>query len=321
MPKKILLHDPVVAALLILMLCGVQMSGEAAADCISSRGKADVKACEQALKSNPRDRKVRIALTEALIELGRHREAVNILRSGLEIDPADQQMKNMLKLEESLLEEQNWSEKQRALRASRGSGRIDPKTKVNIIRCTKLKGDSALSACNEGLKIRPEDPDLLMGKGDALFGMNRTTDAIPIYRNALKLRPSSRELAERLRRAETKRNTLSGQCLKLENLAGALEACEMALLKDEPDEFRIKERRGDLLLADNRKKEALKAYKEALRLSPSDREVTGKIAGLESRGRHDASGDKVTRIAAKGQSPPKGPRTHSNAPLKPGITY
>ena len=307
--------------LLVSILCGVQTSGNAAVSCISSTGKADIDACEQVLKSDPRDRKVRIALTQALIELGRHEEAVSMLRSGLEIDPEDRQMRNMLKLEESFLEEQNWSEKQRALRASSGTGKVDPKIKVNIIRCTKLKGESALSACNEGLKTRPDDPDLLMGKGDALFGMNRVTEAILSYRSARELRPSNRELAKRLRRAESKRNTLSGQCLKSTKRAGALEACNMALLKGAPDEPRIQKRRGDLLTADNKKAEALQAYKEAGRLMPSDKNINRKIASLGGGKTPDTTTKTTTKIAVKAESIPKIRVVYSNAPLKPGITY
>ena len=321
MPETAFTHRPAVTALLALILCGVQMNGDAAASCISSTGKADVDACEQELKSDPRNRKVRIALTQAMIKLGQHKEAVSILRAGLEIDPEDQQMKNMLKLEESFLEEQNWSKKQRALRASGGTGKVDTKTKLNIIRCTKLKGESALIACDKGLETRPDDPDLLMGKGDVLFGMNRITEAILLYRSARELRPSNRELAKRLRRAESKRNTLSGQCLKLKNRAEALEACNTALLKGAADESRIQKRRGDLLAADNKKTEAMKAYKEARRLTPSDQEITRKIASLEGRKTPGTTRKTKTKTAAKAESTSKVRGVYSNAPLKPGITY
>lgn len=338
-------------ALLLLMACFFHASGDASASCLSPAVKADISACEQELKSNPHDTRVRLALTNALIELGRHKEAVSVLKAGLEIDPENQQMKTILGLEEGFLEEQSWAEKQRAKRALGRTGKIDYKTKRNKIRCAKFKGESALDACNEGLEILPNDIDLLIGKGKALLSLNQVSEAILVLRKARALQPSNLKLTKILQRAESKRNAISGQCFRLKG-AEALKACNTALLKGAPDEFRIQQRRGDLLSTGKPPKEARKAYEEARRLKPSTIDIDRKSAvlegvkkptpakkatprsvvpqkpalisetGLASRTALKTSQDKISGKELTALPPVSAAGiVYSNAPIKPGVTH
>ncbi|MCP3870965.1 MAG: tetratricopeptide repeat protein [Gammaproteobacteria bacterium] len=322
--------------------------GTALADCLSSTGRTAISVCQKELRKDPGNNRVRIALAEALSKAERHQEAVALLKNGLKSDPNDRQMKKMLRVQESILEEQAWTEKQRAKRAKGGTAKIDPKTKLNIIRCTKLSGRAALKACNEGLKKLSDNPELLTGKADVLLSMNRISESILVYKKAKKIQPGNRKISEKLRLAESERRIFASRCFSLEG-SQALTACKIALLKGASDEFRIQRRRGDLLVAAGNSKDGLKAYKTAQRIKPGDTKIKQKIALLEAEknpaiARNIPPSGNTTRpkptSEPKTATPSEKPGSEtdplpgqirtpiavtetsfSNAPLRPGVTF
>lgn len=251
--------------------------------CLSTTGEAAVIACQRELNLAPDDLDIRFALCEALIDLRRHREAVDVLKEALERFPYNSRVKQKLSTAENLLEEQLWIEKRRQRQdASRGgpSGKkLDTATRLNKIRCTRLKGDTALKACHAALQVLPEDPSLHRGKADVLLDMNRVGEAVSSYRQALQLDPANAQTSNRLRAAESKRKGYVSSCQRSEGPT-ALEACNTALVKGAVDEFAIQARRGELLQGMKRTAEAKDAYQTALKLKPNNPEINKRLATL-----------------------------------------
>jgi tetratricopeptide (TPR) repeat protein len=271
--------------LVVWALMGVTVVGaqEVLPSCLSASGEAAVIACRRELNLAPNDLDIRFALSDALIGLKRHREAVAVLKEALEQSPGSNRIKNKLSLAESYLEEQSWIEKRRAQQATPSGATVskkpDTETKLNIIRCTKLKGDSALKACAAALAVLPNDPSLRRSKADALMEMNKVVEAILAYQESLRLDPHDAEISKKLSAAQSKRKAFVAECQRLAGSA-ALRACNAALLEGATDEFDIHRRRGDLLLEKKRKAEAQKAYQRALELRPDDLAVKKKLNSL-----------------------------------------
>jgi hypothetical protein len=100
-----------------------------------------------------------IAMLIWIMSLKRYEDAVAVLREGFEHAPGDDRIKKKLMLAESYLEEQRWIEKQQrrnedAVRDKKQSAQI----RLSLIRCKKLTGNAAMSACNDGLDMVPEVP-------------------------------------------------------------------------------------------------------------------------------------------------------------------
>jgi predicted Zn-dependent protease len=59
-----------------------------------------------------------------------------------------------------------------------------------------------LDACDDALRLKPDDPALLIAQGDALVRANRPADAIERYRLAAVIAPTENEVAAKLSAAE-----------------------------------------------------------------------------------------------------------------------
>lgn len=266
----------------------------------------------------PNNTRIRFALADALISLKRHAQAVEVLRQGLRRYPGDQEIKHRLVLAESYLEEQQWIEKRRGER--RGStqhaveGRLDTRTRLHRIRCTKLKGRAALEACDTALRARPDDPLLHRQRGDALLDVNQIADAILAYQEALRLDPSSTETPKRIKLAQAQRQSSAKKCRQLTGRA-ALAACEAALLRGANDEALMQERRGDILLHMKRSEDAIRAYRAALSLAPDNADIQRKVLALTRQAAEAASGESSQQAAESMASlSPTPPAARGNAP-------
>ena len=156
-----------VIAMAVLLVSGIPFtvarSAENAVSCLSATGEAVVAPCRRELLRDPGNVEIRFALSDAFMGLRRYADAVAVLREGLENFPGDDAIKKKLILAESYLEEQQYIEKQKKnAAAASGSKNQGTQIRLSIIRCKKLKGDTALAACNEGLDVNPNHPDLIM---------------------------------------------------------------------------------------------------------------------------------------------------------------
>lgn len=251
--------------------------------CLSESGQAAVEACQAELRQNADNTDVRIALSEAFISLKQYEAAVAVLRQGFEHFPGDERIKKKLLLAESFLEEQQWIEKQQKdVHAASPSKKKETQTRLNTIRCRKLKGEAALAACNKGLSMAPENGDLLTGRGMVWLAMGESGRALLDFKAALAANPKHRDAAKSLRLAQTKRKVTVAQCINTDGPEG-LKACNLALAKGASDEPDIQKRIAVLFQTMGKKKEAIKAYQAAVSLNPADEQSVQALAKLQPK--------------------------------------
>ena len=251
--------------------------------CLSATGEDAVTSCRQESLRDPGNLEIRFALSDAFMTLGRYEDAIAVLRAGLERFPDNDRIKRKLLLAESYKEEKQLIEKkQNRENASSLSNNENIQIRLSIIRCVKLKGDAAIAACNEGLKVNPKQPELLTGRGNAWMDMGRFGNAILDYEAAIAWEPKNRNAAEKLRIARTERKVRMAQCFKEDGLDG-LNACDAVLLKGAEDEFAVQKRRAELLQRMGREKEAIGAYRAAAVLNPADDQIKKALAALTTR--------------------------------------
>jgi tetratricopeptide (TPR) repeat protein len=161
-------------------------------------------------------------------------------------------------------------------------------------RCTRL---ADVGACDEALRSKPDNMQLLVAKGDALLRDGRTADAILVYRRAQQLQPADERIKTKLADADSQREGLVSICQGTAGVA-SVDACQAALLHGAPDEFVLLKRKGILLQGMDRSDPALDAFIAAHVIRQDDKSVALAIVALtDSTGRKDA-----LALAARGSA-------------------
>ena len=248
---------------------------------------APVSAARAALDGSPASLPARFRLADALIEANCYEEAVHALEAGEALHPRSPDLAAKLRMTRSLVSEQSYfaglEEAEVAARVSR-----------NLLRCTRLND---LNACDAALKLKPDDAQVLVAKGDALLKSNRPADAEQIFRRAKELAPGDSAAATQLAAAQAQRQAALAQCQRGEGDA-ALQSCQAALLRGASDEFTIHSRLAQLYQQRNQPGPALASYVAADALHGGDRGVAlGIVAVTDANPRKDA----VT-LAARGSA-------------------
>ena len=177
------------------------------------------------------------------------------------------------------------------------------------IAWTKVPGklDEAIAQFKEALRLRPEDPELHCGLGNALLDEGRTPEAILQYQEALRLRPDLVKAHLNLGNALLKmRGRLDDAIAQYEeaarlepgvatahyNLGNALRQAGRTqeaiaqygeALRLEPDVALAHYDLGIALLDEGRTQEAIAQHQEALRLKPDFAEAHNNLGNALSR--------------------------------------
>jgi tetratricopeptide (TPR) repeat protein len=240
-----------------------------------------------AFKSHPNELERQLAIADALIDQGCYKEAVPVLEAGLAQRPRSSELQSRLRAARSMLSEEHFFE-------GLGNAQETAKLQHSVMRCTKL---ADVSACDDALHMKPDDPQLVIAKGDALAHGGRPADAILVYLHAASLLPADEGVKLKLSAAETQREALVSQCQGNADTAAA-DACQAALLRGSPEEFALLRRRGILLQSLGEPDKALDAFIAANVLKQNDKSVALAIVALtDSTGREDAMA-----LAARGSS-------------------
>jgi tetratricopeptide (TPR) repeat protein len=274
-------------ALLLLSAIGARAHDAKSVACQNADKTPAVVEPNLALEKNPSSLDTRFRLASALIDQRCYDAAVHVLEAGEELHPRNTELQAKLRHARSLISEQQYFE---------GLDRAELAARIsrNLLRCNKL-GD--LSACDEALALKPDDPDTTTAKADALARAKRPAEALSLYRRAIELGANKGAIDTKLGAAEAQRQTFAASC---QSDAGntALVACRGALVRDANDEFAIQKRIAILLQADNQLAPALDAYLAANSLQHDDRSVALAIVTLsDSTGRNDA-----LTLAARGSA-------------------
>jgi tetratricopeptide (TPR) repeat protein len=248
---------------------------------------AQVTAARSALNAAPESLPARFKLADVLVEANCYDEAVHTLEDGEALHPRSNELQAKLRTTRSLASEQVYFEgKEQAEQAARVSR--------NLLRCNRL-GD--LNACDEALKLKPDDADILVAKGDALLKASKLAEAEQAYRRARQVAPDHPRAASKLAAAQSQRQAAQNTCLRGTG-DGALEACLSALLPGAEEEFAIQSRMGSLYQQRNQAAPALAAFIAANTLKPGDRGVASGIVSLTDAG----SGNDAVALAARGSA-------------------
>jgi tetratricopeptide (TPR) repeat protein len=239
------------------------------------------------LNSQPNSLEAQLKLADTLIDLGCYKDAVPVLEAGLSQRPRSSELQSRLRAARSMLSEEHFFE-------GLGNAQETAKFQHDQLRCTKV-GD--VGACDDALRAKPNDPQLMVAKGDALLHGGRAADALLVYRHARELQPAEDAIKTKIAAAESQRQALVQQCEGTAD-APAVDACQAALLHGTPDEFVLLRRKGILLQSMNRADPALDAFIAADVIKQDDQSVALAIVALtDSTGRKDALG-----LAARGSA-------------------
>jgi len=184
----------------LMMPCGRPIHAQAdlharaiaRASCQSGKHSDAVVDAQSAMNRNPDDLGPRMRLADALVDQGCYQEAVEILETASENFPRNAELTGKLRDVRSLVTEQTYIEG--LTQAAEGA-----KLARNQLRCTKL-GDAA--ACEDALRSKPDDVQLLLAKGDALMQANRPAEAETAYRHLAQLKPGDESVRTKLANAE-----------------------------------------------------------------------------------------------------------------------
>jgi tetratricopeptide (TPR) repeat protein len=262
-------------------------TGHATASCPVDSQPKSVTDAWAALESHPNELARQLAVADALIDQGCYKEAVPVLEAGLVQRPRSSELQSRLRAARSMLNEEHFFE-------GLGDAQETAKLQHSALRCTKL---ADVSACDDALHMKPDDPQLVIAKGDALAHSGRPADAILVYLHAASLLPADEGVKSKLSAAETQREVLVSQCEGNADAAAA-DACQAALLRGSQDEFALLRRRGILLQSLGEPERALHAFIGANVLKQNDKSVALAIVALtDSTGRRDAMA-----LAARGSA-------------------
>jgi hypothetical protein len=164
----------------------------ARAACQSGRQSEAVTDATAALERDPNELGPRMRLADALVDQGCYQEAVDVLEAGQQAHSRNSELAGKLRDVRSLVTEQTYIEG--LTQAAEGA-----KLQRNQLRCTRL---ADVTACDDALKSKPDDEQLLIAKGDALMQGNHPADAAAAYRHASQLNPGDDAAKPKLAAAE-----------------------------------------------------------------------------------------------------------------------
>lgn len=225
----------------------------------------------EALQADPRDLSMRMKLADAQIADNCYEAAVHTLQEGEAFHGRNPQLQARQREAQSMLRERSYFE---------GLDRAEQAAKISrsLLRCNKL---ADMGACDEALKLQPDDARIVIAKADALVQAKRPTEALDVYRHAQQLAPGNSTLDAKLSAAETQSQELLVTCLNGTGQA-ALQACQSRRIRGAEHEFDILQRTGTLQQAANQPEAALDSFVAASLIQPKDRSVARSIVTLSA---------------------------------------
>lgn len=173
--------------------------------CLEGSGKTAITACDRALQVAPESLALLLALGEHLEKDQQYGEAVVVFKQAVNLYPQNKRAQHLLQETESLIQEQNWLNRRQASAAKPGHPKgADTQTKLERIRCLRLRSTKGLESCNAALLQFPKDAELHFAKGNTLFEHNRLPEAREAYDLAVQLDPHNIEYSRKLAAVDEK---------------------------------------------------------------------------------------------------------------------
>src|ERR1700733_9517621 len=149
---------------------------------------SSVNDAKAALERQPADLEARFKLADALVDQGCYSDAVSILEAGQPLHSHSSELSGKLRDVRSMVTEQTYIQ---GLTQAADAAKLQHYQ----LRCAKF---SDLDACNEALKLTPNDQSLLLAKADALAQRGHADDASVIYQRIVQLNPANESAKAKL---------------------------------------------------------------------------------------------------------------------------
>lgn len=153
-----------------------------------------VKEARAAFDRAPGELAPRLRLADSLVDQGCYNDAVAVLEAGQVLHPHSNELAGKLRDVRSMLTEQTYIQ---------GLAQAEDAAKLrrNQLRCATF---TDLDACNEVVKVAPNDPAMLAARADALTQAGRLQEALVSYQRALQLNPTDDSLKVKLAAARSR---------------------------------------------------------------------------------------------------------------------
>jgi len=181
-------------ALALVLACACAWSHEAAtpSQCLAAASEPAISDARARVNREPNDLRASFALADAWSDAGCFTDAVNVLQGAAAGHPENVELQTRLRVAKSLVGEEHFFE-------DLDRADMQAKLKRAVFRCSSL---ADLDACTEALRLKPDDPALVVDQGDALMHAKRAADALGRYRRAAALAPDLPDIGEKIKSAE-----------------------------------------------------------------------------------------------------------------------
>lgn len=160
--------------------------------CLAAASESAIADARARADRQPNDLRASFALADAWSDAGCFSDAVNVLQGAAANHPENAELQTRLRVAKSLVGEEHFFE-------DLDRADMQARLKRASFRCSSL---SDLEACAEALRLRPDDPALVVAQGDALMRAKRAADALSRYRHAAALMPDLPDIGDKIKLAE-----------------------------------------------------------------------------------------------------------------------
>ncbi len=205
-----------------------------------------------------------------LMEADKFDEAAAEFQAALELEPENPDI--MAALGGAFLDMDNYDASVDILNQALAIDAEHPLALPNLCGALALRGDDALSVCQQALEVNEEDADTYNGLGVAYGQQGQFDEAITAFQEAIRLDPEH----------EWAYNNLGFAYLNLEQFDEAIAALQDAV-RVAPDNLTAQLNLAQAYAITEQYEEAIAAYQEALRLAPERADLNIDIAVAYTR--------------------------------------
>lgn len=160
--------------------------------CQAATAQPAIANAKAALDRDPSELRAYFNLADAWSDAGCFNDAMQVLQNAKNLQSGNKELETRLRVARSLVGEEHFFD-------NLDRANDEAKLKRDIFRCSSL---SDLEACSEAVRLKSDDPVVLVAQGDALVREKRPADALSRYRHAAALAPNQPDIAAKITAAE-----------------------------------------------------------------------------------------------------------------------
>ncbi len=264
-----------------------------------------------ALKISPKNPEAHTHLAMALIQMHQPEEALQHLRTAVELDPKSADL-HYLRVGGAFFDTRDWQNAEQTYRKAVEANPRNPDAHTRLATALAVlhRPDEALKHLNVAVELDPKSADLHYFLGNILGSTGRVPEAAEHFEQAVRLNPKHAEahnsLATALASTGKLPEAIAHYKLAVEakpDLANARSNLLMALsdaVKQNPNSAKWLGEWGDALMSAGRGSEAIEPFERVLQLDPQDASAHNNLAWLLAT-KDPAQGGNPTKAVALAQ--------------------